>query len=109
MLGHLVSAVTESVNGETDAPETSTDATGTEGRVSSRASSSQSPEATIHAILDEHGGRVFQQDIVASTDYSAATVSRLLSEMEADDQITRYWKDRRKVVAYPDLGPNSVN
>ena len=109
MLGHLVNAVTESGNSETDAHEIRSDTTVTEGRITSRASSSQSPEATIHAILDEHGGRIFQQDIVASTDYSAATVSRLLSEMEADNQITRYWKDRRKVVAYPDLGPNSVN
>lgn len=109
MLSNLVSAVTASVNGETDAPETTTDVTKTEGEGTPVAFSSESPEATIHAILDEHGGRIFQQDIVANTEYSAATVSRLLSEMEADDQITRYWKNQRKVVAYPDLGPNSVN
>ncbi|QLD90801.1 hypothetical protein HWV07_17830 [Natronomonas salina] len=51
---------------------------------------------------------MFQQDVVDNTDYSAATVSRLLTEMEADGQITRYRKDRRKVVAYPGLGPESV-
>lgn len=109
MVDHLGSAVIASGNRETEARKTTNEVSKTEERVTQAASSPESPEATIHAILDEYGGRIFQQDIVATTDYSAATVSRLLSEMEADGQITRYWKHCRKVVAYPDQGPSSVH
>lgn len=59
----------------------------------------------VLALLDANGGRVWQQDVVGELDCSAATVSRLLSGMEADDEITRYWKHGRKVVAFPTLGP----
>lgn len=108
MLGQLVSAVISSTEDETDRTESTDDITPTGKQSTPPVPSSQSPEATVQALLDERGGRMFQQDVVANTDYSAATVSRLLTEMEADGQVTRYRKDRRKVVAYPDLGPESV-
>lgn len=108
MLGQLVSAVIASADDETDGTESTDDITPTGEHSTPTIASSQSREATVKALLDERGGRMFQQDVVDNTDYSAATVSRLLTEMEADGQITRYRKDRRKVVAYPDLGPETV-
>lgn len=82
-------------------------------------SSAPTPEATgslpdpgpdrrepVHGLLEANGGRVWQQDVVAELDCSAPSVSRLLSEMEAEDEITRYWKRGQKVVALPALGPD---
>lgn len=60
----------------------------------------------VLGLLDANGGRVWQQDVIAELDCSAASVSRLLSAMEADDEITRYWKHGQKVVAVPALGPD---
>lgn len=66
------------------------------------------PEEHVITLLEEHNGRIRQQDIVAQTDYAAGTVSQLLSEMEDDGQITRYWKGDGKVVAVPELGPDAA-
>lgn len=60
------------------------------------------PDERVLALLDEHGGRMWQQDVVDETGYSAGRVSEVLSEMEGDDQITRYWKGGKKVVTLPD-------
>lgn len=59
-------------------------------------------------LLEANGGRVWQQDVVSELDCSAPSVSRLLSAMEADGEITRYWKRGKKVVASPALGPEAV-
>lgn len=63
------------------------------------------PDERILVLLSEHDGRLFQQEIVERTDYSAARISELLCEMERDDRINRYWDDGSKVVAFPELGP----
>lgn len=55
----------------------------------------------VRGLLEANGGRVWQQDVVAALDCSAASVSRVLCEMEADDEIARYWKQGQKVVALP--------
>lgn len=60
---------------------------------------------SVLGLLEANGGRVWQQDVVVELDYSAPTVSRLLSAMETDNEITRYWKHGQKVVALPALGP----
>lgn len=66
------------------------------------------PKEQILTLLDASGGRMWQQDVIAETGYSAGKVSRLLSDMEADGQITRYWKDGGKVVADPELVPAAL-
>lgn len=66
------------------------------------------PKERIRTLLDAYDGRMWQQDVIAETGYSAGRVSRLLSEMEAEDQITRYWKDGSKVVADPELLPAAL-
>lgn len=62
----------------------------------------------VLALLEANGGRVWQQDVATELDCSAPSVSRLLIEMEADDEITRYWKRGQKVVAFPGLGPEGA-
>lgn len=67
------------------------------------------PEERVLVLLEEYDGRMWQQDVVAETGFSAGKVSRLLTEMEADEHIARYWKNGRKAVAYPDIGPDTIN
>lgn len=63
------------------------------------------PEERVLTLLDEYGGRMWQQDVVDETGYSAGRVSEVLSGMESDDQVTRYWKSGKKVVTLPDSCP----
>lgn len=63
------------------------------------------PEERVLTLLDEYGGRMWQQDVVDETGYSAGRVSEVLSEMETDDRVTRYWKNGKKVVTLPDACP----
>lgn len=62
----------------------------------------QPPDERVLALLDDHGGRMWQQDVVAETGYSEGRVSKLLGELEADDRVTRHWKDGQKVVTLPE-------
>lgn len=59
------------------------------------------PDERVLDLLDEHGGRMWQQEVVAETGYSEGRVSKLLCELEADDRVTRHWKDGQKVVTLP--------
>lgn len=63
------------------------------------------PEERVLTLLDEYHGRMWQQDVVEETGYSEGRVSEVLSDMEADGQVTRYWKDGKKVVTLPDARP----
>lgn len=67
------------------------------------------PETRILTLLEEHGGRMWQQGVIAETGYSAAKVSGILTKMEDDGQITRYWKNGRKVVVDPDCLPAALS
>ena len=62
----------------------------------------QPPDERVLELVDEHGGRMWQQEVVAETGYSEGRVSKLLCELEADDRVTRYWKDGQKVVTLPE-------
>lgn len=66
------------------------------------------PRERIHVVLDGYGGRLWQQDVVAETGYSPATVSRILGRMEEDGEIWRYWKDGGKVVARAEHCPEVI-
>lgn len=56
-------------------------------------------------LLSEHDGRLPQQTVVEETGYSAARISELLREMEADGRINRYWDDGEKVITFPEFDP----
>lgn len=61
-------------------------------------------EERVHQLIDEHGGRIKQSEIVEATDWSKAKVSRTLSAMEEEDQIERLKIGRENVVSHPDEG-----
>lgn len=58
----------------------------------------QSPEDRLLELLEERGGRMWQQSIVVETGYSEPHVSRLLCRMEDDDLLERHWVRGQKVV-----------
>lgn len=59
-------------------------------------------EEYVRRGLERHGGRLRQQEIVQRTGWSEATVSRTLSAMEDDGQISRVRLGRENVVCLPD-------
>ena len=65
----------------------------------------RSDETVVRDLVADHGGRMFQGDVVDATEFSAATVSRLLNDLEDDDRVVRYRKGKRKVVVLPELHP----
>lgn len=67
-----------------------------------------SKDERVRRLLNENGGRIRQPEVVESTDWSKATVSRLLSEMEARGEIERFRVGREKVVCLPEQVPDAV-
>jgi len=61
-----------------------------------------SPARYVRAVLAEHGGRVRQQRFVEEYGWTASTISRLLSDLEAQGVIERYRLSREKVVRLPE-------
>lgn len=55
-------------------------------------------EEQIRSLLIQYGGRMKQADITAETSWSKSTVSRKLSKMEDDDEITRIQVGRGNLV-----------
>jgi uncharacterized membrane protein len=55
-------------------------------------------EDRIQQLLDESGGRLHQSEIVSETGWSKSKVSRLLSRMEDDDQITKITVGRENLI-----------
>lgn len=91
-------------SGESRGREGSTGRTGEDSRTEARL---QPPDERVLELLDERGGRMWQQQVVAETGYSEGRVSNLLGEMEADGLVTRRWKGGQKVVSLPERGPES--
>ena len=65
------------------------------------------PEEYIIELCRGYGGRMKQQGVVEQTDWSEATVSRLLSDMEGDGHVVRMSLGREKVVALPGRLPET--
>lgn len=56
------------------------------------------PEERVLTLLDDNGGRMWQQGIVSETGYSEAKVSRLLTDLEEDGIVDRNWSGGEKLV-----------
>lgn len=67
------------------------------------------PEERVLVLLDDRDGRMWQGDVVDETGFSKATVSKLLTAMEADGTIARHWENGAKVVTLPAMGPESID
>ncbi len=68
-------------------------------------------EARVEKLLESHDGRLKQSQIVDATDWSKSKVSRLLSSMEDDGDITRIRLGRENLVCLrghepPDVTPS---
>lgn len=66
-------------------------------------------EERVQRLLDENGGRMLQSDMVEAADWSKATVSRVLSEMEENGAVTRIDVGKGNLVARPGDEPNNSN
>ena len=64
-----------------------------------------SDEQRVFTVIDDHGGRVRQSELVQETDWSKSKVSRVLSSMEADDQVVKIDVGRGNVVMRPEDVP----
>ncbi len=58
-------------------------------------------EDHVQQLLTEHGGRMHQSDIVTETGWSKSKVSRLLSQMEDEGQITKISVGRENLITRP--------
>ena len=109
--------VTTDDDGSNDGPTgtaqpdaSSTDATaGSETAASEPAAGSTEPAVTdeelltdedrVVSLLEDHGGRMRQVNIVDETGWSKSKVSMLLSDMEDDDQISKLRVGRENIVS----------
>lgn len=103
VLNRLVAAIGVAESGTADGDEGPSSVVGTTPPTARP--SENSDEAVVRDLVADHGGRMFQGDVVEGTEFSAATVSRLLNDLEADDRVVRYRKGKRKVVVLPELHP----
>lgn len=60
------------------------------------------PRERVIDYVHENGGRMYQQEIVLALDRSASTVSRYLSELEAEGRIKRLRDRRQNIVMLTD-------
>ncbi|MFA9416703.1 helix-turn-helix transcriptional regulator [Natrinema sp. HArc-T2] len=58
-------------------------------------------------LLQQNGGRMKQSNIVDSVDWSKAKVSRLLADLEEDDQVTKLRLGRENLVCLPGHEPTA--
>lgn len=70
-------------------------------------SDSVSDTERIRELLVENDGRMRQSDIVDSVDWSKAKVSRLLSELEDEEEISKLRLGRENLVCLPGNEPSA--
>ncbi|WP_226483268.1 helix-turn-helix transcriptional regulator [Natrinema amylolyticum] len=62
----------------------------------------------VHRLLQENGGRMKQSEIVDAVDWSKAKVSRLLSTLEEDGEITKVAVGRENLIFLPGHEPTAA-
>lgn len=65
-------------------------------------------ESRVKRLLDDHGGRLRQTEIVERTDWSKSKASRLLSRMAEEGQIRKIQVGRENLIASPDAAPEAA-
>lgn len=63
------------------------------------------PPEFVRRLVEKEGGWVKQQAFTDYTDWSEATISRVLSDLEDDGLITRVEMGREKIVCLPEERP----
>lgn len=67
-----------------------------------------SDEDRVLRLLEDHGGRMKQVNIVEQTDWSKSKVSMLLSEMEEEGQISKLRVGRENIISISGEEPEAV-
>ena len=67
-----------------------------------------SDEERVVNLLEDHGGRMKQVDIVEETDWSKSKVSMLLSDMEEDEEISKLRVGRENIVSLTGHEPDAA-
>lgn len=62
-------------------------------------------EAHFLQLLEEEGGELAQTEFVRLTGWSASTVSRILTELEAEEEVVRVTIGVKNIVYLPDEAP----
>jgi len=94
-------------SGESAAGERATES---EGGDSGGAADSEPPaellsnEERVLALLEEEGGRIKQQDVVQTLDWSETKTSEVVSDLRESDRIEVYRLGRNNVLALPGTG-----
>ena len=65
-------------------------------------------EGRVLQMLEDHGGQIRQKEIVERTDWSKSKVSRLLSKMEDDEQISKIKVGRENLVTFHGEEPDAA-
>lgn len=60
-----------------------------------------SDEERVVGLLEEHGGRMKQQDIVEALEWSETKTSQVITDLHEDETVERYRLGRENVVALP--------
>lgn len=66
------------------------------------------PEEYIAGLIDGHGGRLKQRQLVSFTTWTSPTMSRLLQQMEDDGEIVRVKVGHEKLVCLPGELPRAA-
>ncbi|QSG09557.1 helix-turn-helix transcriptional regulator [Halapricum desulfuricans] len=67
-----------------------------------------SDDNRVKSLLEDHGGRMRQSEIVEATGWSKSKVSMLLSDMEDEDEITKIRVGRENIVSLPGHEPDAA-
>jgi uncharacterized membrane protein len=69
----------------------------------------RSKEDEVFQVIKEHGGQMRQADLVDETEWSKATVSRLLSTLEDDGRVEKIRVGRGNVVRLTEGADEDAN
>ena len=92
----------------TDAADADTAETGTETPPAVSEAELRSDEDRVTALLEANGGRMQQGAIVAETGWSKSKVSMLLSEMEAEGEVSKLRVGRENIVSLAGHEPEAA-
>lgn len=61
----------------------------------------------VRRLIDDNGGRMRQTEIVEEVEWSKAKVSRLLADLDADEEITKLRLGRENLICLPGHEPRA--
>lgn len=93
--------------GTSPAPQSASQ--GSTGGAAAANGAPRSKEDEVFQVIEEHGGQMRQADLVDETEWSKATVSRLLSTLEDDGRVEKIRVGRGNVVRLTEAAEEDAN